>query len=159
MQRRNSPTDRRQRTHHPFFNVHALRGRRRGSRRDDEHTQKDLHSDHYPAHWLIIVILTLILCLADAHNTLLLILRGAEEANLLMDHLIHTNTTLFIAVKMLLTGLGLVVLVGYHRQTLFKLFSMKHVMYGVLAMYALLMGYQAMLWPGESLSFILLAGI
>jgi len=96
-----------------------------------------------------------VLCLADAHNTLLLLGAGARELNLFMDQLIRQGSERFVALKLAVTALSLLVLVAYHRVALGDRLRVRHALYAVLAGYALLVAYEVFLWPGPVLLFFL----
>ena len=84
--------ERRQKRAHPWLNIHCLRGRRRQHRRVADMHNPALSLDWHQSHFLYITLATLFLSFADAHNTLQLLWKGALEANLLMDFLIHKST-------------------------------------------------------------------
>lgn len=148
--------DRRQKQAHPWLNIHCLCGRRRHHRRMNDMNNPALPSDWHRPHLLYITVATLFLCFADAHNTLQLLLEGAGEANILMDGLIHKSATLFMAVKLGLTGVCLVILVSYHHCTLFNRIRVRHVIYSVFGLYVGLIGYELAIWPGAGIPFVLI---
>ena len=91
-----------------------IRSRRRYTRRDNE--EASVYTDwHHP--WLFFLATgTMILSCMDAFFTLQLLDRGAIEINPVMATMIGKGTLAFAATKMLLTGLGILVL-GFLSQT------------------------------------------
>src|SRR3569833_2655566 len=75
-QRRVQSADRR-RPSSPFSSLHGLRGRRRSFRRDADRVNPRLSLDWHAPQLLVLTIGIMLLCLADAHNTLQLIKAGA----------------------------------------------------------------------------------
>ena len=90
-----------------------IRSRRSISRRGSE--DEPLYTDrHHP--WLFFLATgTMILSCMDAFFTLQLIDRGAVEINPFMAIMIGKGTSTFAATKMLLTGLGVLMLVFLSR--------------------------------------------
>src|SRR5690606_29166498 len=95
----------------------ALTPRRRGNRRHDEAEQL---VDWHEPHLLLLALLILLLSVADAFMTLRLIMGGAVEANPFMNYLLVEAPRWFAAVKMGLTGMGVIVLVAIARATVFR---------------------------------------
>ena len=96
---------------------------------------------HHP-QWLGVAIITLLLSLADALLTLELIRRGAYEANPFMAPLVYGDALVFAAVKIGLTGGGIVVLILLARAQIFGRLPVAYVLYAVLLVYAVLVGYE-----------------
>ncbi len=149
-------TDRRQKLAHPWLNMHSLRGRRRHHRREGDSGHPALPLDWHQPHLLFITLAILVLCFADAHNTLQLLRKGAVEINHFMNILIREGEGLFMTVKLALTAVCLIILVSYHHITLFNLIRIRHVIYSIFAMYAGLIGYELAIWPGKEIPFILI---
>ena len=147
--------ERRRRLSHPWLNLHGLRGRRRCHRRQSDRANPDLALDWHPPHLLFVVLAILLLCAADANNTLQLLLWGAREINLLMELLIDTGPRVFLAVKLLTTGACLVVLVAYEHFVLFRRLRIRHVLYSVFGLYVGLIAYELAMWPGHRLAIFL----
>jgi hypothetical protein len=148
--------DRRQTQAHPWFNVHCLRGRRRHYRRGSDLYNPALLLDWHHPHLLYITLATLFLCFADAHNTLQLLWEGAMEVNFLMDRLIQKSASLFMAVKLGMTAVCLVILVSYHHFTLLKRIRVRYLIYSIFGLYVGLIGYELAIWPGAGIPFILI---
>jgi len=150
--------ERRQTQAHPWFNIHCLRGRRRQHRRESDSFNPALILDWHHPHLLFITLATFFLCIADAHNTLQLIMDGAVEVNGFMDMLIRKSATLFIGVKLGLTAVCLIVLVSYHHFTLLNRVRVRHLLYSIFSIYVVLIGYELAIWPGDGIPLILIPG-
>jgi hypothetical protein len=109
-------TDRRRTTLRTFVQG-ALTPRRRAVRRTEE---QHLPIDWHEPYLLFVAIMILLLSTADAFLTLTLLTKGAHEANPFLAYLLEDHPGLFAAVKMGLTGLGVVVLVAMARATVFR---------------------------------------
>lgn len=151
---RGPAAERRRRHASPFVSLHGLRGRRRRFRRAEDKLNPDLALDWHAPQLLGIVLGIMLLCLADAHNTLQLMQLGARELNLLMDYLIRQGVAPFVQVKLGLTALCLMLLVAHQHVALFKRFKVRHLLYIVFAFYTILIGYELMIWPGPGIPFI-----
>jgi hypothetical protein len=93
--------------------------------------------------------LTLIMCAADALLTLMLIQRGAYEANPFMEPLVHGSALVFMVIKFGLTAGGITVLILLARARLFRNVPVAYILYSVLLGYAVLIGYE--IWMLEAL--------
>jgi hypothetical protein len=82
------------------------------------------------------------LCASDAILTVVLISRGAYEVNPLLAPLIGSSGVLFAVVKIGLTGIGVVLLTLLSRVKAFGRMPVALVLYGVLAGYGVLIGYE-----------------
>ncbi len=124
------------------FALGAVRVRRRGSRRDeDEHHFVDWHE----AYLLIPVVSILLLSVADAFLTLKLITLGGTELNPFMAWLLEANLHWFAAVKMGLTGAGVLVLVAISRARVFRVVRVVNLLHWFFAAYVALIGYEWLL--------------
>ncbi len=132
------------------FNIYAISGRRQGQRRAKETSFSDSErrEDAYPPGLLFVTLAILLLCALDAHNTLTILNLGGTEVNPLMDFLIQTDLHLFVAGKFALTGLGILLFVGYHHVRLWKLLKVRYILYALLVVYLTLIGYQWVLLAG-----------
>jgi hypothetical protein len=148
--------DRRRRLSHPWLNLHSLRGRRRRHRREADGANPDLPLDWHQPHLLFITLAILLLCGADAHNTLQLLLWGAREINLLMALLIEEDPRLFLAVKLAMTGTCLIVLVAYQHFVVFNRLRIRHVLYSIFGLYLGLIAYELAIWPGRHLAIFVI---
>lgn len=122
----------------------SLRGQRISSRRAEDHINS--YVDRYGWRWMLITFSIALLCCADAMMTLNLINSGiATEANPVMRVLIERDTAWFITAKFALTGFGLMVLVLHKNFRLFGRVRVSHVLYFLLAFYAVLIKYELVL--------------
>ncbi len=143
---RRRPTDRRRRTLRALF-YGSMNPRRLGSRRDGDHSLAGV--DWHHPQWLAVAMLTLIMCAADALLTLMLIQRGAYEANPVMEPLVQGSALVFMVIKFGLTAGGITVLILLARARLFRNVPVAYILYGVLLGYAVLIGYE--IWMLETL--------
>ncbi len=130
------------------FNMHAMCGRRRRLRRTGDAIFVEHGVDVYPSGLLFVTLAILLLCALDAHNTLTILSLGGTEMNPFMDLLIQTDLYLFVGIKFILTGVGVVLFVGYHHLYLWKVIKVRYILYSVLVLYLLLIGYQWVLLAG-----------
>jgi hypothetical protein len=115
--------------------------RRNGGRRQDDEA---LFIDWHEPHLLFLAVAILMLSVTDAFMTLVLLSAGAHEANPFMDLVLQERPQLFAAVKMALTGAGVLVLVACARATVFRVIRVSSVMHWCLFVYAGLIAYE--LW-------------
>ena len=117
-----------------------MRSRRRDTRRDNE--DAPLYTDwHHP--WLFFLATgTMLLSCMDAFFTLQLLDRGAIEINPVMAAMIGQGTLAFAATKMLLTGLGILILVFLSQTRMFNLMRTGLVLTAFFAFYACLVCYE-----------------
>jgi hypothetical protein len=101
-------------------------------------------TDWFHPQWLAVGILILLLCSADALLTLTLISHGASELNPFMAPLVDGSGHSFAGWKLGLTAMGVVVLTLFARLTVFGR-TVGVILYGVLGMYVLLVGYELFL--------------
>lgn len=118
----------------------GLRARRRRGRRASDHALPIV--DWHDPHLLAVSMTILLLCSADAWLTLLLLTRGATEANPFMATLIEHDLVVFTGAKMLLTGLGVALLVVLARVRVAGPLRAWHLLYLVVAGYAGLVAYE-----------------
>jgi hypothetical protein len=118
----------------------ALKPRRLGPRRDGEQALGAI--DWYHPWWLAIATLIVALCASDAALTVVLISRGAYELNPLLAPLIRGSGALFVAVKIGLTGVGVVLLTVLSRVKAFGRLPVALLLYAVLAGYGALIAYE-----------------
>jgi len=108
--------------------------------------------------WLVgVVALTLVLCVADIINTLILIMHGGSEVNPLMAILIDKDTWLFVYVKFGLTAVCLLILLMHKQYQFLGLIRGYHIIISCLIIYVLLILYQIKLMsliPGPLLTVV-----
>jgi hypothetical protein len=130
------------------FDMQTLLGggqhvRRRQGRRATDHGLPIV--DWHDPHLLAVSITILLLCCADAWLTLMLLSRGATEANPFMASLIEHDVAVFTGVKTLLTGLGVAMLVVLAPVRVAGPLRAWHLLYVVLAGYGWLIAYELQL--------------
>ena len=96
---------------------------------------------HQPRH-LVIILATLLLCIADVYFTLLLLSNGGKELNPFMDHLIHYDLMVFYVSKYTLTAGGLIWLLMHRNFRLLKWIPGMCVLYSILTVYLALVSYE-----------------
>lgn len=111
---------------------------RRRNRDDAGYYYVDRHEP-----WLVAVVsLTLLLCIADIVNTLVLIMHGANEVNPFMALLINKDVWLFVYVKFGLTAICLIVLLMHKNYRFLGRFSGYQLLFASLTIYVILIIYQ-----------------
>ena len=118
-------------------------GRRQEARREND--VQPLYVERYESSLLYVSLSILLLSCLDAFLTLNLLASGAVEVNPFMAWLINTDIQLFVNVKVALTGVCIVLLVPHKHYRLFGLVSIDRVLRTLLAMYAVLTAYEAVL--------------
>ena len=98
--------------------------------------------DWHSSHLLAVAIGILLLSVADAFMTLLLLQVGAAEVNPIMAALIYRSVATFTALKMGMTGVGVLLMVSLARYRFMRLLRVEWALYGVLMGYATLIGYE-----------------
>ncbi len=121
----------------------GLHTRRRLGRRASDHALPIV--DWHDPHLLAVSMTILLLCSADAWLTLMLLTRGATEANPFMAALIERDLAVFTGAKMLLTGLGVALLVVLARVRVAGPLRAWHLLYVILAGYGWLIAYELQL--------------
>jgi hypothetical protein len=137
VERRHAP-DRRRLTLGSFLKGSVTPRRRGGRRAGEQHLPIDWHEPYL----LFLSVMILLLSVADAFLTITLIMSGAQEANPLMAVVLKHRPELFAAVKMALTGAGVLVLVAVARARLFKIMRVAFVLQGVFVAYVALIAYE-----------------
>lgn len=136
-QDRREGADRRRRPT-PMLSRYVFVGRRRAPRREEE--AEGVYVDRPGGFGYVLLGAVLALSLLDAVFTLAHLDRGGREANPLMDWAIRAGPVVFLAIKIVLTVTGTLLLV-LHRY--FR--GVRPLLVAVLALYVALMGYHAYL--------------
>ncbi len=119
--------------------------RRRPARRTNDSRFHPI--DWYSAHLLAVSIGILLFSAADAFLTGILLVHGADEVNPIMALLVYRNVAVFAALKMAMTGAGIVVMVFLSRYRFMRVIRVDLVLYAVLLVYAWLIGYEISMLP------------
>jgi hypothetical protein len=114
--------------------------RRRPARRLDDPRFHPV--DWYSPHLLAVAIGILLLSASDAFLTAILLLHGADEVNPIMALLVYRSVATFAALKMAMTGASIVVMIALSRYRFMRVIRVELVLYGVLMIYAWLIGYE-----------------
>ena len=86
------------------------------------------------------------LCVVDVYATLTLLQKGSVELNPVMRVLIDIDSRLFFVFKYIATAFGLFLLLSFRSFRLYKRnFNSLHTLYGVVAVYVVLVTYQVTL--------------
>ncbi len=104
--------------------------------------------DWHSSHLLAVAIGISLLCVGDAFLTLALLQNGAEEVNPIMAALIYRNVAAFAALKMGMTGGGVILMVLLARYRFMRLLRVEWALYAVLMAYVSLVGYEIWLLKG-----------
>ena len=138
----NRKQDRRQAM--PFFCTYHLgikAGRRFGERRVTARGAAG-YVDRYAGNLVLCAIAILLLSALDAYLTLNILVSGGEELNWFMAVLIEESVGKFVACKLALTSLAIVLLTIHHNVRLTGRIHVRHINYAVLAGYSTLIGYE-----------------
>ena len=135
---RRSQPDRRQRPT-TWWTSLRFHGRRHGARRSGE--GHNTYVDRPRRRVTVLVCIITVFSVLDALFTLLYINRGGGEANPVMVFAIQLGPTMFLLIKMGLTGLGVTIL-ALHQNFRAGLRGL----YGISCLYLLLLGYHGVLW-------------
>jgi hypothetical protein len=115
--------------------------RRRPPRRLDDSRFHSL--DWHGAHLLAVALGILILNVADAFLTVVLLSSGSViEMNPILARLVNGDVAAFAAVKMAMTGIGVILMVFLARYRFMRVVRVEIVLYGVLLTYLILIGYE-----------------
>ncbi len=104
--------------------------------------------DWHSSHLLAVAISILLLSVMDAFLTLVLLQGGADEVNPVMAVLIYRSVAMFTALKMGMTGVGVLLMVFLARYRFMRLLPVEWVLYGILAAYVALIGYEVWMLKG-----------
>jgi hypothetical protein len=116
--------------------------RRTPPRRLDESRFHSL--DWHSAHLLAAAVTILLLSVADAFLTLVLLQGGAREVNPLMAVLIYRDVAMFAALKVGMTSACIILMVITARYRFMRLLRVGWLLYAIVIAYVSLIGYE--LW-------------
>ncbi len=129
----------------PFFCAYHLGlkpGRRMGERRTETERGRSAYVDRYADHLMLCTVGIMFLSLCDAVFTLKILDSGGEELNWFMLILIENSVDRFVAVKITLTALALMLLVIHQNVRICCRMRVRHLQYMILAGYSFLIGYE-----------------
>jgi hypothetical protein len=98
--------------------------------------------DWHEPYLLFLALTILLLSVADAFLTITLIMGGAQEANPLLAYVLRDRPEWFAAIKMGLTGGGVLVLVAMARSRLFRVMRVGSILQGLFVAYVALIAYE-----------------
>lgn len=98
--------------------------------------------DWYGARLLAVALGILLLSVADAFMTVTLLSGGAVEVNPVMAAVVDESASSFAALKMAMTGIGVIVMVFLAQYRFMRVLRVEIVMYAVLLLYVGLLGYE-----------------
>ena len=125
--------------------VRALFGQRILGRRSAD--QLSAYVDRFGPGLLLLGVVIVLLCCADAFLTLGLINAGiSDELNPVMRWAMQQCTYCFFTLKVGFTALALFVLLGLKNFKVFNFIKVSKILYAVLATYALLINYELALY-------------
>ena len=130
----------------PFFCLYQIgikTGRRMSERRLN--IKAPVYVDRYAGHLMLCAICIMILSSMDAFFTLNILEKGGEELNPFMAVLIEDSVSKFIALKLALTSLALILLTMHHNVLLTEKIRVRHIEYSILTGYTVLIGYELFL--------------
>ena len=131
--------DRRHLTLRSFLRGSLTPRRRNGGRRvGDQYLPIDWHEPYL----LFLAMMILLLSVADAFLTITLIMGGAQEANPLLAYILRDHPEWFAAVKIGLTGIGVLVLVPAARSRFFRIMRVGSVLQALFVVYVALIAYE-----------------
>jgi hypothetical protein len=146
---RRSESDRRERATHPLSPASWQGRRQRGRRQVD---RENTYVDRYDPVVRYICIGVLMLSCVDAVFTLRLIEQGGTELNPVMNFFLGIDISVFVYSKLFLTAFSLAVLVAHFNFRCAKLIKVSHLVYGLFAMYVLLINYEIfLLWKSYTI--------
>lgn len=141
---RRSGADRRRRRLPAFFRQ-FLHGRRAGERRL-EHGPAHHYVDLHGPGLLLVILVILLMCVADAYLTLTLLNDGAVEVNPVMRAAIAADWKWFFYSKYVATACSLIILLMHKNYRVLGRVSGQHILFTVLLLYACLISYEIRLF-------------
>jgi hypothetical protein len=143
---RRARSDRRQRVWWSVWYGSFNPRRRTPPRRLDDFRFHSL--DWHSPRLLAVAIGILLSSVTDAFLTVVLLQGGADEVNPVMAALIYRSVAMFAALKMSMTGVGVLLMVILARYRFMRLLPVEWVLYGVLIAYLTLIGYEVWMLKG-----------
>jgi hypothetical protein len=142
---RRSGLERRRQSWHAYWHGARTPRRRAGRRATDAlYTIVDWHSPRVFA-WVMAI---LMLCVSDGVLTIFLISHGAIELNPLMALFVPHQLGWFVAIKLGLTSLGMIVLVACSQMKLFRAIRGELLLGAIFVAYLMLVIYELQLMNG-----------
>lgn len=131
----------RRRTPTKPLNWSSLKGKRKKTRRADEH--RHYYVDWYEPRYFIMIVLILILCVTDAYLTLKILQLGGKELNPLMLLFFNKHPMLSMVFKYLITAISIIVILIHKNFIVFGRVKVYHFIYAISFVYVVLVAYES----------------
>lgn len=135
-------TDRREFTLRTMWHCLKNPRRSRGRRRSDKHYPL---LDVFDGSAMFLAVALIALSLCDAFFTLNILAHGGREVNPIMNYMLNYGTFAFVASKMLLTALAIVVMTAAGNLKIFSLVRVRSVIAVLIGLYAGLIVYELLI--------------
>ncbi len=119
----------------------SFRGLRKKARRRNE--GENYYVDWYESHYFILIVFILIMCVMDAYLTLKILHFGGQELNPLMLIFFNNLPILSMIFKYLITAVCITIILIHKNFIVFGKVKVYHIIYFVLAVYLILVLYEA----------------
>jgi hypothetical protein len=139
---RRQGNDRRQRSLRGLIKLHSYYRRRHIRRYSDQYTT---YIDWHKPRYLVIALAIMLLSCMDAVLTVRLLQHGSIELNPFMAALLDTNVHFFVAIKMALTGVAVILFAMHSNFRVFQTLRIDLVLYVSFFLYLGLTMYEIML--------------
>lgn len=136
---RRQPNERREFSVRTIYNS-LTKPRRRDTRREQDAVNPIL--DFYGWTEMLSAMALVLFSITDATFTLLLILKGGEELNPVMDYFLQMGVFEFVAIKLLMTSLCAFSFVACWNYLAFSFFRVRYFLFVSIAMYSVLIAYE-----------------
>ena len=124
----------------PPISKYMFVGRRKKARRAEE--DQNYYVDRYALPYFIVVAIILVFCFLDTYFTQKILINGGTELNFIWSKFVMKNFTLTRTIKYIITFGWLIFLLIHKNFKLFGTFKTKFLIYAVLTIYLLLVGYE-----------------
>jgi len=116
-------------------------GRRHSPQRNNE-LCRPYYTDVYGPGLLVVILLIVSFCAADAGLTILILQKGGVELNPLMVWLLESSSRTFFTAKFFLTSACLMIVLMHVNYRLFNKLTMHHILVSILGLYVVLISYE-----------------
>lgn len=122
--------------------LYALFRYRRKADRRSTHVNTAYYVDLHETPTLVLVLATMLLCVADAYFTLALLSAGGVELNPIMDMAIKVDALFFFTLKYAMTAFCILLLLWHKRFRVFRYFTGERILVMVFSLYIVLFNYE-----------------
>lgn len=133
------------RRHHSWRTLVYCGLRGRGRRHQARRLDHNYYLDRYTPRLVMTGLLVLLLSCVDAMFTLVLLSKGAYEANHLMAALLNLGTHPFVITKIVVTAIGVLFLLAHAHFRILRVTSGKRLLELLVGAYTLLIGWELLL--------------